>query len=355
MQLSARELAAFLSGTVDGDPEVVVVRPSKIEEGGEGTISFFGNPKYEDYVYQSTASILLVDKNFHPRQPIQPTLIRVEDVYASIAKLLDKFGQVSPGANGSGIPADASVHSSVRLGENISIGHFAVIEENTNIGAHTRIGAQVYIGPGTEIGEHTIIFPGVRILAGAKIGNHCIIHANVVIGADGFGFAPEKDGSYRKITHVGNVIIEDRVEIGANTTIDRATMGSTIIRKGAKLDNLIQVGHNVEIGEHTVIAAQTGIAGSTKIGSYCRIGGQVGFVGHITIADGVQIQAQSGIASAIKQPQSAWFGSPAIGYKEYLKSFAVFKQLPELLKRLTDLEKFTTSKSEEDGIHTTSQ
>lgn len=337
MQLSAKALAELLNGTIEGDPSVEVNRPSKIEEGGEGSISFLGNPKYEDYAYQSTASILLVPQDFQPRVAVKPTLLRVANVYEAVALLLARFGAEKPAS--SGVSDKALVHPDVVMGKDVNVGAFTIIEEGTSVGHQSQIAGQVYIGRKVVIGQHCRIYPGARILDNTCIGDHCIIHSNVVIGGDGFGFAPNAAGEYQKITHVGNVIIEDNVEIGSGTTIDRATMGSTIIRRGVKLDNLIQIAHNVEIGENTVIAAQAGIAGSTKIGKNCRIGGQVGFAGHITIADGTQIQAQSGIASSVKKPNQRLFGSPAIDYQDFLRAHIVFKQLPDLFRRFTRLEK----------------
>ncbi|MCB0598260.1 MAG: UDP-3-O-(3-hydroxymyristoyl)glucosamine N-acyltransferase [Lewinellaceae bacterium] len=337
MQLSARELANFLDGIVEGDPEVKVNRPSRIEDGGEGTISFLGNPRYEEYAYTTTASILLVSRSFEARQPVSATLVRVEDVYGAVAKLLEKFG--SDNHEPAVISDQAFIDGTATLGDNVAVGPFTVVEAGASIGKGCRIKAQVFIGKGVKLGENVTVYPGARILDNCEIGNNCIIHSNVVIGSDGFGFALQEDGSYNKIAHVGQVVVEDQVEIGANTTIDRATMGATRIRKGVKLDNLIQVGHNVDIGENTVIAAQSGVAGSTKIGKSCRIGGQVGFVGHIEIADGTQIQAQSGIAAPIEKPNQAFFGSPAIDYKNYIRSYAVFKQLPELYKKIRELER----------------
>ena len=337
MQLSARELAAFLQGTVEGDPDVKVSRPSKIEEGGEGTISFLGNMKYEAYAYTTTASVLLVSNDFQPTKSVNPTLIRVPDVYASVAQLLEQFGQQAPAK--AIISEAASIHPDANIGEGVSIAAMAIVEEGAQIGNGSIIMGQVYVGKDAKLGINVKLHPGVKILAGCELGDNCVIHANTVIGSDGFGFAPQEDGSYKKVTHVGNVVIEQNVEIGACTTIDRATMGSTIIREGVKLDNLVQIGHNVEIGAHTVIAAQAGVAGSTKIGKHCRIGGQVGFVGHVQIADGTQIQAQSGVAGPIEEPNQALFGSPAIGYRDYIRSYAVFKQLPELYKKLRRLEK----------------
>lgn len=337
MQLSARELANFLGGTVEGDPEVKVSRPSKIEEGGEGTISFLGNLKYEEYAYTTTASILLVKEDFNPRQAINATLIRVPDVYAAIATLLEQFGQREKAA--ASISERATIHPSARVGEKVHVSDYVIVEEGVQIGDNSTVMAQVYIGKNVRLGSNVLLYPGVRIMDDCEIGDHSVLHSNVVVGSDGFGFAPQEDGTYKKIAHVGNVIIERDVDIGANTTIDRGTLGATIIREGVKLDNLVQVGHNVEIGAHTVIAAQAGIAGSTKIGKHCRIGGQVGFSGHLHIADGTQIQAQSGIASSVKEPNQALFGSPAIGYKDFIRSHAVFKMLPELYKRLSRLEK----------------
>lgn len=345
MQLSAKILAKLLGGEIEGDPNVLVSKPSRIEEGGEGTISFLGNEKYEQYVYRTDASILLVSRAFRPKQPITPTLIRVENVYQAVAVLMERFGQSAEG--NSGIAESAVVDAKANIAPAVNIGPGAVIEAGAEIGSGSRIGAQVYVGANVKLGKEVVLHPGVRILKDCEIGDRCVIHPNTVIGSDGFGFAPQADGPYQKIIHVGNVVIESDVEIGANTTIDRATMGSTILRQGVKLDNLVQVGHNVEIGAHTVIAAQSGIAGSTKIGKYCRIGGQVGFVGHITIADGTQIQAQSGIARSVKTPGTYLFGTPAIGYKDFIRSFAVFKKLPDLYRRLTQLEKATAASGED--------
>lgn len=338
MRVTAKELAVLLNGTVEGNPDAWVDRPSKIEEGGAGSISFLGNDKYEPYAYKTDASILLVPRQWEPRQPVQATLLRVDDVYAAIAKLFKQFGQ-APSIVPKGISEMAFIHPDVQYGESISVGRYSVIEAGAQIGDHCEIGDQVYIGAGTQIGAYTKILPGVRIMHNCMIGAHCHIHSNVVIGSDGFGFAPQSDGSYEKIEQIGNVIIEDHVEIGASTTIDRATMGSTIIRKGVKLDNLIQIAHNVEIGENTVVAAQAGIAGSTKIGKNCQIGGQVGFVGHVKIADGTRVQAQSGVASPVKMPNQSLFGSPAFNYADYVRSYAIFKKLPELYKRINAMEK----------------
>lgn len=337
MQISAQQIAMLLNGTIEGDSSILVHRPCKIEEGGKGTITFLANKKYESYIYQTTASVVLVSQDFQASQAIPATLIRVKDVYAAIAILLEKFGhqvkkvgEVSP---------RSFVNETVQLADNVSVGHFSVIEENAKIGEETVIFSQVFVGKNVKIGKNVILYPGVKIYHNCEIGDNCILHSNVIIGSDGFGFAPMEDGTYRKIAQIGNVILEDDVEIGSNTVIDRATMGSTIIRKGVKLDNLIQIAHNVEIGQNTVIAAQAGIAGSTTIGNNCRIGGQAGFVGHIHVADGVMVQAQSGVAGSIKKPGTAVYGSPAIAYADYLRAYAVFKKLPDLYRKINQLEK----------------
>lgn len=337
MQLTARALAILLQGTIEGDPEVLVDRPSKIEEGGTGTISFLANLKYEAYAYQTHPTILVVNRDFQPKKALKSTLIRVDDVYAAVAIIMKKFGESEHQSKG--ISDQAYIHPNATIGLNVSVGHFSIIEEKTKIGNGCTIYPQVYIGKNVQLGEGVILFPGVKILDHTRIGNRCILQSNVVVGSDGFGFAPLPDGSYTKIIHTGNVILEDEVEIGSNTTIDRASIGSTIIKKGAKLDNLIQIGHSAEIGENTVIAAQAGIAGSAKIGKSCRIGGQAGFVGHINVANGTEVQAQSGVAGPVKEPNTKLFGSPAIPYTDYVRSYVVFKKLPELYKKINELEK----------------
>lgn len=339
MQLSAKELAALLEGSIEGNPDVLVNRPGKIEEGQAGEITFLGNDKYEPFIYTTQASVVLVNKDFSPRQAIQATLIRVENVYASLAFLLDKFGaQTAARTAGEGISPQASIHPEAQIGQGVSIGPFAVVEAGAAIGDGAKIGAQVFVGQGAAVGEGSMLYPGVRILHDCRVGARCILHANAVVGSDGFGFAPQPDGTYKKIAQIGNVVIEDDVEIGAGTTIDRASLGSTILRKGVKLDNLIQVAHNVEIGENTVIAAQVGIAGSTKIGRNCRIAGQVGFIGHVTIADNTSIQAQSGVAQNVTESGTIICGYPAFAYRDYIRSHAVFKRLPELDKKIKQLE-----------------
>jgi len=336
MQATASQIALLLNGRVDGDPDVLVYKPARIEEGIEGSISFLANAKYEQYAYTTGASILLVTRDFQPATPIKPTLIRVDDVYASVAILLDNFGK-APEKVGH-ISSNASISSSAVVGANCSVGHFSVLEAQVQVGENTEIYSNVTIEKNVIIGKNCVIHPGVRIYRDCVIGDDCILHANVVIGADGFGFAPQEDGTYKKVQQLGNVVIENNVEIGANTTIDRATMGSTILRSGVKLDNLIMIAHNVEIGKNTVIAAQTGIAGSTKIGENCMIGGQVGIVGHIQIANYTKIQAQSGVSAAIREEKTAVYGSPAIPYSDFLKSYVYFKKLPELNEKIKNLE-----------------
>ncbi len=328
MQITANDLAILLNGEIDGDGNTTVTQPGKIESGKKGDICFLGNSQYEQYAYSTQASILLVNKKFLPKQPITATLIRVQDVYEAVAVLLEKFGEKKR-TDTSEISTRASIHETAKIGERVIIGDFAVIESDVVIGDDAVINPQVFIGKNTVVGSNVLLYAGVKIYPDCVLGNNLIIHAGAVIGSDGFGFAPQADGSYKKINHVGNVIIEDDVEIGANSTIDKGSIGATIIRKGVKLDNLVHVAHNVEIGEHTVIAAQTGIAGSTKIGKFNRIGGQVGIVGHLTIGNHVQIQAQSGVASSVPD-NSKLYGSPAIEYRNYLRSYAIFKKLPEL-------------------------
>lgn len=338
MEITAAALSEMLDGTIEGNPEITVSAPSKIEEGKPGTISFLANPKYEAYAYTTQASILLVSRDFKPAKPIAATLIRVDNVYASITHLLEQFGQLK--APTSGVASETAIADSAKIGEEVSIGMFTVIQDDACIGDETVIFPQVFIGKGAKIGKNVILYPGVRIYHGCEVGDNCILHANVVIGSDGFGFLPdEKTGKFKKIPQIGNVIVENDVEIGSNTVIDRATMGSTVIKAGVKLDNLIQIAHNVEVGENTAIAAQAGIAGSTKIGKNCLIGGQSGFVGHITVADRSRVQAQSGVAGSIKEPGTAVYGTPALSYSDYLRSYAVFKQLPDLNREIRELRK----------------
>ncbi len=336
MKFTAEQIAAALNGVVEGDLKAEVSTLSKIEEGKPGSLSFLANPVYTHYIYSTKADIVIVNEDFKPEKPIVPTLIRVKDAYSAFTSLLEMYQQTKNYKKG--ISEKATIAGSATLGENVYIGDFVVISENTVIGNNTKIYANTSIGDRCKIGNNTILYYGVKIYDECIIGNQCTLHAGVAIGQDGFGFAPQSDGHYKKIPQIGNVIIEDNVEIGANTTIDRATLGSTIIRKGVKLDNLIQIAHNVEIGENTVIAAQTGIAGSTKIGKNCMIGGQVGIVGHLTIANGVKIQAQSGIAKSIKKPDSVWEGSPAFHLPDFLRSYVHFKNFDHIVERIRRLE-----------------
>ncbi|PPK88897.1 UDP-3-O-[3-hydroxymyristoyl] glucosamine N-acyltransferase [Neolewinella xylanilytica] len=339
MQISAAALARMIDATIDGDPEVIITGPARIEEAGSGQITFLANPAYEHHLYETKATAVLVSRDFQPRKPISPTLLRVDNVYETVSGLLQVYQQDEAAQTVRQVSQHAAVDATARLGERVRIGKFTVVSEKAFIGAGTVVLDQVFIGPNVRIGNNCTIYPGARILRDCVVGNNCILHANVVIGADGFGFLPDGEGNNQKVPQVGNVVLEDEVEIGSNTTVDRATMGSTVIRRGVKLDNLIQIGHNVEIGRNTVIAAQAGVAGSTKIGANCRIGGQVGFAGHLTIADGTNIQAQSGIARHIKEPGQALAGSPAFGYRDWIKSSIVFSRLPELYKRVAQLEK----------------
>lgn len=336
MTFSAKQIAELLKGTIEGDPNVTVHKLAKIEQGEPGSLTFLANPVYTAYIYSTNASIVVVNKNFIPDQPVKSTLIRVENAYDAFAQLLEVYNQIK--MNKTGISERASIARTANLGENIFVGDFSVIGENVTIGNNVKIFPQVFIGDNTSIGNNTILYPGVKIYSDCVIGDSCVFHSGVVIGGDGFGFAPQQDNNYRKIAQIGNVIIEDDVEIGSNTTVDRATLGSTILRKGVKLDNLIQVAHNVEIGENTVIAAQTGISGSTKIGRNCMIGGQVGITGHIYIADNVKIGAQSGISSSIKTPGKIVIGTPAIDASIFKRSVVYFKNLQHLADDIQKLK-----------------
>jgi len=335
MKITAAQIAEVLEGVVEGDASVQVSTLSKIEEGKPGAISFLSNPKYNHYIYTTDASIVIVNNTFEAERPVKPTLIRVEDAYKAFSKILEFYNQIK--LMKSGIEQPTVISEGVEYGEELYLGSFSYIGKNTKIGKNVKIYPNSFIGDNVIIGDNTILFAGVRVYSETIIGNDCIIHSGTIIGSDGFGFAPNEDGSYTKVPQIGNVVIEDAVEIGSCTTIDRATLGSTIIRKGVKLDNQIQIAHNVEIGEHTVIASQTGIAGSTKIGKHCIIGGQVGIVGHITIGDRVRIQAQSGVGKSIKAGETIQ-GSPAIAYNDFSKSFIYFKKLPNIVKDLEDLK-----------------
>jgi UDP-3-O-[3-hydroxymyristoyl] glucosamine N-acyltransferase len=337
MEFTAATIAGFLKGEIEGDPETKVNTVAKIEEGHEGALSFLANPKYEHYIYSTGSSIVLVNKNFVPSDKITATLIRVENAYEAFATLLQLVDQARPRKKG--IHATAVIETSAKIGSDVYIGPYTYIGENCIIGDGCSVYPHVFIGDNTKLGNNSTINPGVKIYHDCLIGEGCTIHAGTVIGSDGFGFAPQSESEFMKIPQLGNVIIEDHVEIGANVAIDRATMGSTIIRKGVKLDNLIQIGHNVEVGENTVMAGLTGIAGSSKIGNNCMFGGQVGISGHIKIANGTKIGAQAGILGNIKEENTIILGSPAIDYKQYLKSSVIFKKLPELQIKIDILEK----------------
>lgn len=335
MTFSAKQIADYLQGEVIGNPNVQVHSFAKIEEGKPGTITFLSNPKYTHYIYKTQADIVLVNSDFVPEKPIKATMIKVPNAYTALASLLEMVEMNSP--KKTGIDVQSAVASSAQLGKNVYIGAFAVVEENAEIGDNCQIYPQVYIGNNVKIGENTIIYPGVKIYKDCIIGSNCIIHSGAVIGAEGFGFSREKDG-YRKVPQTGNVVIENDVEIGANTTIDRSVIGSTIIHQGVKLDNLIHIAHNCEIGENTVMAAQVGIAGSSKIGENCVFGGQVGIGGHVTIGDDSQIGGQSGILSNTEKG-SRIIGTPAIPVKNYFRSSVLFARLPDMDRQLRALEK----------------
>lgn len=336
MEFTARQIADLLQGRVEGDPDIRVSALSKIEEGRPGTLTFLANPLYTPHIYTTAASIVITGEDFQFDKPVSSTLIRVADAYGSFAKLLEIYNTIR--RNKSGIEDHSYIDPSAKLGQDCYVGSFAYIGKDALIGDRVKIYPGCYIGDNVSIGDDSTLFPGVKVYSDCVLGKDVQIHAGVVIGSDGFGFQPN-NGNYKKVAQIGNVIIEDHVEIGANSTIDRATLGSTIIRKGVKLDNLIQIAHNVEIGENTVIAAQTGIAGSAKIGNNCMIGGQVGIVGHIQIADGTKIAAQSGVGSSITQPGEILQGSPAFGIGDYKRSYVHFRKLPELEQQVRELRK----------------
>ena len=336
MEFSAKQIAQMLEGRVEGNENAVVGKLCKIEEGEEGGLSFLANPKYNHYLYSTKASIVIINEDFEPEEEIKTTVIRVKDAYSCFAKLLEIYNQYR--LNKSGISSLAFIDKQAEIAEDVYVGEFAVISKGAKIGKGSKIYPHVYIGDDVKIGENVTLFAGVRIYHDTAIGNNCILHSGAVLGADGFGFAPLADGTFKKIAQIGNVVIEDDVEIGANATIDRATMGSTKVMKGTKIDNLCQLGHNVVIGQSTAMAAQTGVAGSTKIGSNCFIGGQVGFSGHIKVGDRCSIGAQAGIISDIKD-EARIIGSPAIDAKAYMKSYVYFRKLEQMKNKMDELEK----------------
>ncbi len=336
MKFTAEQIAEILEGEVVGNPNAEVHTLSKIEEGSNGSLTFLANPKYQSFIYTTKATITIVNKTFEPEQTIETTLIKVEDAYKSFSKLLEYYNQVK--LMKSGIEQPSVISENVVYGEGLYLGSFAYIGKNVIIGDNVKIYPNSFIGDNVVIGNNCVFFAGAKVYSESVIGNNCTIHSGSIIGSDGFGFAPSEDGTYNKVPQIGNVILEDNVEIGACTTIDRATLGSTIIRKGAKLDNQIQIAHNVEIGENTVIAAQAGIAGSTKIGKNCQIGGQVGIAGHLTIGNNVRVQAQSGIGRNIKDGETLQ-GSPTFGYSDFSKSYVHFKNLPKIVGEIEELKK----------------
>lgn len=338
MQFTAGQIALIINGKVEGNASAIVDSFGKIEEAQQNQLAFLANPKYEDFLYTTQASVIILNESQELKQPIAATIIRVPDAYSAFAALLRKYQQIAT-EQLTGIEQPSFIHASANLGDNVYVGAFAYISEAVKIGNNVKLYPGVFLGKNVTISDNTVLLPGVKIYHDCVVGKNVTIHAGSVIGGDGFGFAPQADGSYKKVPQIGNVVIEDYVEIGSNATIDRATIGSTLIKSGAKLDNLIQIAHNVEVGNNTVIAAQSGVSGSTKIGNNVQIGGQAGIVGHIQIADGTRINAQSGVSKSVKTPNAALTGSPAFDYTSALRAQAVSRNLPELEKRVAELEK----------------
>lgn len=341
MKFTATQISEILNGEIDGNINEVVYKLSKIEEGEKGSLTFLSNPKYQSFLYTTEASVAIVNKDFIPEKEITTTLIKVDDAYKAFTKLLEYYNEIK--LHKSGIETPNFIHENAKLGTDIYIGAFTYISQNVFIGDNVKIYPNVFIGDNVTIGNDTTIFAGAKIYSESQIGKNCTLHSGVIIGCDGFGFVPNEKGEYNKVPQIGNVIIEDNVDIGSGTTIDRATLGSTIIRKGVKLDNQIQIAHNVEVGKNTVIAAQAGVAGSTKIGKNCQIGGQVGIVGHISIGNNVRIQAQSGIGRSLKDNEIVQ-GSPALPYSDYNKSYVHFKNLTKLVNKVDELDKKINTK-----------
>ena len=337
MQFSAEQIAALIQGKIEGDPQTTVSGFGKIEEAGKSDLAFLANPKYEDYLYTTSAGIIIIGEQMELKEKITATLIRVKDAYSSFAVLMQYYQQMKA-KQLVGIEDPVFIHPSAKIGKDVYIAAFSYVGEHVEIGNDVKIYAQVFIGANTKVGDRTVLHPGAKLYHDCVIGNDVTIHAGTVLGSDGFGFAPQQNGTYNKVPQLGNVVIEDHVEIGANTCIDRATLGSTIIKKGTKLDNLLQIAHNVEVGEHSVIAAQTGISGSTKIGKHVMIGGQAGIVGHISIADGTKINGLTGISKSITEPNTSLSGRPAMELSDSLRAMAIYKRLPELDKKIKELE-----------------
>lgn len=345
MEFSAQQIAQLLNGTVEGDANTIVNNLSKIEEGKAKTLSFLANPVYTHFIYTTDASIVIVNKTLALEKPVKPTctLIRVDNAYESFAKLLEIYTQIK--GNKVGVEQPSFISESAKTGKDCYIGAFVYIGQNAKIGNNVKLYPHVYIGDNCEVGDNTTLFAGVKLYYDCKIGANCTVHASTVIGSDGFGFAPNTEGNaFVKVPQIGNVVIEDNVEIGSNSSIDRATLGSTILRKGVKLDNLVQIAHNVEIGENTVIAGLSGVAGSTKVGKNCMIGAQVGVAGHLKIADGVKIGGQAGVASNIEKEGEIVQGSPAFNSSEFKRSFVLFRNLPKINEKLNDLIKKSNPK-----------
>ncbi|MEO6905463.1 MAG: UDP-3-O-(3-hydroxymyristoyl)glucosamine N-acyltransferase [Ginsengibacter sp.] len=337
MQFTAKQIAELINGKIEGDPDIAVSAFGKLEEATDGQLAFLANPKYEEFLYTTKASIIIINESLEVEKKLNATLIRVPDAYSSFAVILTAYSEMAK-ANLTGIQEPSYISSSVKIGVNVFIGAFAYLGKNVFLGDNVKIYPQVFLGDNVTIGDNSVLFPGVKIHHDCVIGKSVCIHAGCVIGGDGFGYAPQTDGSFKKIPQIGNVVIENNVEIGANTTIDRSTLGSTTIKSGSKLDNLIQIAHNVEIGMNTVIAAQSGVSGSTKIGKNVMIGGQAGIIGHIQIAEGTKINAQSGVGKSIKTPNTAVTGSPAYDYGQALRSQIISRKLPEIEKRIQNLE-----------------
>ena len=338
MEFTAAQIAIWLNGILVGDNNVTVNTLSKIEEGQKGSLSFLSNPKYNHYIYNTEASVVIVNNSFVPEKEIKTTIIKVEDAYASFATILQKYAEAR-NENKKGISPAAYIDSNASIGKDVYIGEFVYVGSNAIIGDRVKLYPQVYIGNNVIIGNDTHIQPGSKVLHDCIIGKECTLHPGAVIGSDGFGFAPQQNDDFRKIPQIGNVILEDRVDIGSNSTIDRATMGSTIIRRGVKLDNMVQIAHNVEIGENTVMAAFCGVSGSTKIGKNCMFGGQVGITGHVKIANGVKLAAQTGVAADIKIAETVEMGSPSFAHRDFLMSYVYFRKLPQMADRIKKLEK----------------
>lgn len=338
MEFTVNQIATLLQGEVEGNGNETVKSIGKIQDAKRGTITFLANPKYENFIYSSNASAVIVKKDFLPTRSLNVTLIKVDDPYSSFTKLLEEYDKITSYSK-VGVEEPSFISDQTNVGEGLYRGAFSYIGSNVTIGNNVKIYPHAYIGDNVTIGDNCIFYSGSKIYAGTEIGNNCIFHSGVVIGSDGFGFAPQEDGTYKKIPQLGNVIVKDNVEVGANTVVDCATLGSTLLDQGVKLDNLVQIAHNVEIGANTVIASQTGISGSTKLGKNCIVAGQVGLVGHIDVADRVTLAAKTGLAKSIKKEGAVIFGYPAMDHKAYLKSHAVFRNLPELRERVNDLEK----------------